>query len=410
MKKYGKLLLIVAAIIFGIGTFYMQSALSAGKYPDFKLVQQSGDEAEVEPVVIEGVYSLGLINPINERLKVTAEGSHYFSEASYGKKINGDYQPFLIKQLQQEHRHFMRGKTHEPSAFFEDENTLAYGDVTYEMGTLGTGPRDFRFDISVLDKKENEANSFNLDVPNSNNLSEIYVVEVQMINGELKVITMNNLAGEKNDSELHVYRFDPIDQKLIDDQAVLTIPKQSEEHYGEMSVLRRTSHNLKKNNIVINKKMMKDKQVEEGYETEEISSDLLLFNLETNEKEEIEVPKEISEDAHPTFYDGENVYFTWSAKGDFKAATYSIENKTVENKITVKRAHSNSEDADERFIFTVKDKKLYIVEKQSGQYMPLMQVVDLHAGDLLYKGEITVSDPSAEEEDYTLYLNHIEVR
>lgn len=77
------------------------------------------------------------------------------------------------------------------------------------------------------------------------------------------------------------------------------------------------------------------------------------------------MPKEISEDAQPTFYDGENVYFTWSAKGDFKAATYSIENKIVENKIIVKRAHSNSEDADERFIFTVKNKKLYIVEKQS---------------------------------------------
>src|SRR5690625_6217164 len=83
MKKYGKSLLIVAVIVFGIGTFYMQSALSASKYPDFKLRKLNGDEAEVEPVVIDGVYSLGSMNPINERLQLTAEGSHYSREASY---------------------------------------------------------------------------------------------------------------------------------------------------------------------------------------------------------------------------------------------------------------------------------------------------------------------------------------
>src|SRR5690625_141152 len=105
MKKYGKSLLIVAVIVFGIGTFYMQSALSASKYPDFKLRKLNGDEAEVEPVVIDGVYSLGSMNPINERLQLTAEGSHYSREASYVDQINGDYQPFLIKQLQKEYRH-----------------------------------------------------------------------------------------------------------------------------------------------------------------------------------------------------------------------------------------------------------------------------------------------------------------
>src|SRR5690625_7815689 len=102
------------------------------------------------------------MNPINERLQLTAEGSHYSREASYVDQINGDYQPFLIKQLQKEYRHFMRGKTNEPSAFFENEDTLAYGGINYEMGTLGTGAIDFTFNISVLDKKENETNSFKL--------------------------------------------------------------------------------------------------------------------------------------------------------------------------------------------------------------------------------------------------------
>jgi len=412
MKKYGKSLLIVAVIVFGIGTFYMQSALSASKYPDFKLRKLNGDEAEVEPVVIDGVYSLGSMNPINERLQLTAEGSHYSREASYVDQINGDYQPFLIKQLQKEYRHFMRGKTNEPSAFFENEDTLAYGGINYEMGTLGTGAIDFTFNISVLDKKENETNSFKLDVPNSNNLDDIYVEEVQMVNGELKVVTVNSLAGDQNE-ELHVYRFDPSAEKLIDDEAVLTIPKQSAEQYGEMNVLRRTSHGLEKNNIVISKRLMKDEQGEEGYETEEISSDLLALNLTTNEKEKIKLPETIPEDAHPAFYDDENIYFTWSDEDNFKVASYSIENKKVENKITVKRTNRNGEhadDDDDGVIFTVKDKKLYFVEKQSGQDMPTLQVVDSQSGDSLYKGEITIADPSAKVEDYVLILDNIEVK
>jgi len=41
-----------------------------------------------------------------------------------------------------------------------------------------------------------------------------------------------------------------------------------------------------------------------------------------------------------------------------------------------------------------------------------MRKMDLYlqSGDSLYKGEITVSDPSAEDEDYTLYLDNIEVK
>src|SRR5690625_7646670 len=105
------------------------------------------------------------------------------------------------------------------------------------MGTLGTGAIDFTFNISVLDKKENETNSFKLDVPNSNNLDDIYVEEVQMVNGELKVVTVSALAGDPNE-ELHVYRFDPAAEQLIDDEAVQTIPQQSAELHGERNVVR----------------------------------------------------------------------------------------------------------------------------------------------------------------------------
>jgi len=410
MRKYGKSLLIAVAILFGIGTFYMQSALSASKYPDFKLVKKSGDEAEMNPVVLDGVYSQGSMNPINERMQVTAEGAHYSSEALYVEQINGDYQPFLIKQLQKEYRNFMRGKTNEPSAFFENEDTLAYGGINYDIRKLGGEPQNFTFNISVLDKKENETNTFNLDVPNNNNINNIYVEEVQMVNGELKVITVNSLAGEQDDMELRVYSFDPTDQKLINDEAVITLPNQSETQYGEMNVLRRTSHDLEKNNIVISKRVMMDKQSEEGYDVEEISSELLTFNLETNEKEEIKLTKEIPGDANPDFYDDTNIYFTWTDENGFEVASYSMESKKVENKTTIKLTNMIGENGDNGFISTVKDGKLYFVEQKIGQEMPTVQVVDLQSGDSLYKGEITIADPSAEDEDYVLYLDNIEIK
>lgn len=407
MKKYGKSLLIVAVIVFGIGTFYMQSALSAGKYPDFTIMKQSGDEAEVEPVVIDGAYSQ---DPINEGLQLTAKGSHYYSEASYVDQINGEYQPFLIKQLQKEYRNFMRGKTNEPSAFFENENILAYGGITYNIGKLGTGPMDFTFNISVLDKKKKATNSFKLEVPNSNNLDDVRVEEVQMLNGELKVITVNSLAGEQNDVELHVYRFDPTENKLIDDETVITIPNQGESQYGAMNVLSRTSHDLEKNNIVISTGIMIDKQTEEGYETEEISSKLIAFNLKTNEKEEIKLPKEIPGDANPDSYDDKNIYFTWTDEDGFEVASYSMKSKKVENKTTVKLTNMTGENGDNGFISTIKNGKLYFVEQQIGQEMPTVQVFDLKSGDTLYEGKITPTEPSAESDNYELYLNDMEIK
>ena len=71
---------------------------------------------------------------------------------------------------------------------------------------------DLTFDIEVLNKKSEEMTSIQLDVPESENYAWMQVVDVQVIDDELKVITRG--FRTKSENELQVYTFDMNEQKL----------------------------------------------------------------------------------------------------------------------------------------------------------------------------------------------------
>lgn len=120
MKKYWKVIVVIAIAVVGIGTFYVNSAISVSKYPEFVIKKQSGDETEIKSLVVEGTYSGSVLN---EGLKITADGSRYESDSSFIDLFKG-YNPPLIEQLQEEYRNFMRGKSGDISAFYEDKQFL----------------------------------------------------------------------------------------------------------------------------------------------------------------------------------------------------------------------------------------------------------------------------------------------
>lgn len=50
MRKYWKSSVIVIIIVFGIGTFYVNAALSATSYPKFVIQKKSGNKEIIENV------------------------------------------------------------------------------------------------------------------------------------------------------------------------------------------------------------------------------------------------------------------------------------------------------------------------------------------------------------------------
>ncbi|MGB2993820.1 MAG: hypothetical protein WBB47_14400, partial [Paenisporosarcina sp.] len=142
MKKYWKFTSIIAVIVLSIGTFYVNSAMSATQYPEFVINKKSGNAEEIKSLVLEGGYHEGSsMNYTNNHLEITSDGSEYRNGSSLLDLVIGRPAP-MIQELQDEYRNFMRGKENLDS-FFENNKLLAYADVKYKIGSSTS--RDFKF-------------------------------------------------------------------------------------------------------------------------------------------------------------------------------------------------------------------------------------------------------------------------
>jgi hypothetical protein len=401
MKKYGKTLITFAAIILVIAGFYIKDALAASSYPAFTFVHQSGDESEIENVAVEGVYSQGMMNPINESFVLTAEGTQYDSESPYADQLNGEQGSGFINRMLKEHRRFMRGKSLDPAAFYEDEAVIAYGNADFHLGSFGTGSVKHIFQVAVLDKEKEKITSFEADIPDGNDMESIYLNEVQMLDGVLKLITVNEYAG-KGTTEVHVYNFDIVKKKLISDETAVTFKQPGEEsQYIDVGLVERTAHHLDENHMIISKQIWQDEQREDGdFEMKQVGREgLIMYNLKTEKAEEITVPKSLPEDAYAAYYDESFIYFTAQDGEEFSVIPYSISKGKVTRETVLADAGDNTS--------VIKDGKLYLV---AGREMPAVYVIDLKTGNTLYEGEITLEKQTADKKSDELYINGIDVQ
>src|SRR5690625_1575955 len=111
MKKYWILIVISVVMIASIGTFYIQSVFATNDKPAFVLEKISGDEKEVDSLLIGGSY-YGELTYIGEDFEIDLEGTRYLDDSSFFERVEGMYGSSQIKQLQKDYRNFMRGKYH----------------------------------------------------------------------------------------------------------------------------------------------------------------------------------------------------------------------------------------------------------------------------------------------------------
>src|SRR5699024_6595341 len=329
---------------------------------------------------------------------ITTSGTSYYTDASFLDRLEGTQQTPMIKTLKKEYRSFMRGKNEDPSFFFENETVVLYGDVTFKYDSHG--PKDFTFNISVLDKKTGKTDSFQAEVPSSGNMSHMTVLNVQMVNDKLTMITENSYTGEKN-IKAHVYSFDVSDHKLNHDETITTIRNQDENHYSHTFMVNKAKPDG--SYVVFSNRVMEDVVEGEGYTVKEISRALIRYDLETNKKESIAFPEKVHQDAEPFAFNGSTIYFAGITDQYLEVTPYDIKSKKTGKKLEIKL--QSIDNGWKMPLHQIKDGKLYVVTQPEKVDVPAeIHVLDLKSGDTLYQGEIVPESPTVEDKQYDFHL------
>ncbi|WP_164670852.1 hypothetical protein [Virgibacillus doumboii] len=379
MKRYWKLIAIVTVAVLTIGTFYIQSAISASNYPEVIIKKESGNEELIENITLNGSYFAG--GNTSQPLTLTSEESNFRGERSFFERLRGMHSPEM-NQLQDEYRGFMRGKGGVVSSYLDSENVLAYVDIVNQ--SFNQTPSEMEFEIAVLNKESGETTTFSLPVPNRALYSRAHVVDVQMVNGDLKVLTQNTLKpseGEFISQEIHMYSFN-VDEQEINGENEITIAKSKGTNVfsyintmGEMD--RMGLHNY----MVFSTGM--DNLGPEG-KVEQSSQQYIAYNFAENKKEIIEIPEQLQNSRQYSF-DGENLY---AVAGQEKTSiiVYNLKSKKIENEIEVPSQSMNHP------LISASDGKLYMLQTLETEF-PELIVFDVKTGETLYKGKVTTKEP-----------------
>jgi hypothetical protein len=404
MKKYWKFAAIIVVIVLSIGTFHVNAATSAKQYPEFVIKTQSGDANEIKPLVLEGSYTdTTAMNYVSTNLKITTDGSTYNSRSFLDQVIG--HPPTLIKELQEKYRTFMRGKSSQVSSFFENNQLLAYADVDYNMSSLRS--RNFKFDISVLNKADGQINSFTVKVPDGGEFENVFVADVQMVKDELNLITQNTMRNTFYD-EKHIYTIDMANQKISNHEAIIQVPEGQDDTHIDVQLIR-TSPKKANEHLIIVKTEKKVVEDTESKREEVINQEILTYNLATKEKEKINVPDLRLDENQLSFFDGSTIYFMTLDGQELVVTPYSLVDEQIGSAFSIQLF--GEKDIVYGQMTTVKDGKLYVASSQmTSNIKGDVIVADAHSGETLFKGQLALVDSSIEKGQFELYINEMSVK
>ncbi len=405
MRKYWKTTAIIAVIVLSLGAFYVNSAWSAEQFPEFEIQTVSGNPQEVESLVLEGSYTdMSYMNYTSSNVKISAEGSVYNSR-SFLDQVIGNY-PIVIKELQEEYRTFMRGKSSWVESFFEDDQVLAYAMVE-NVGPLRS--RNFSFEISVLNKENKRTNSFTVEVPDSEELNYIHVEDVQMIEDNLIIITRNNMKRNNHNSygEHYLYTIDLENQKISHKESILQLPKSQDNTYTYSRLIESSPTQANENLIfqITEEKITEDM---ESTRVEEANHEIVSFNLLTKEKETLNISDLSLNQTQLSSFDG-TLYQTSIDEQELVVTPYYLGDNQADKAFRIQLPSVLGPIYQP--IVTVKDGKFYAATSQMNADGNMFVVVaDVTTGEELFSGQVVFKDSSKEKPKFELYLHQLFVK
>ncbi|MCT4475791.1 hypothetical protein N0U24_01280 [Peribacillus frigoritolerans] len=403
MKRYLCSIIIGMVVILSIGTYYVKVASSASSLPKYTFKTLEGSDKELDPVIINATLQNG--STFYEPLTIESNTTTYASERSYLENLTGR-QDHLIERLVKEHRSFMRGKD-SISSLYEDDDFLAYAWVNSDI--TNNGKMEAKFDIGLLEKKDEEETSFQIELPNQGRIMNIDVRDVQLVHSKLQVLTMNdvNSKNEKQTKEVHLYTIDVANKKVLSDKTLVsetfTDPNQVD---FQMPIDVAPS---KPNNMVFIS-LIKGVNHEDGFKEKLKESKLLSYNYETENLETVKKGSLSLDMARSGYADGKNLYVVEMKSGKYRIKTFDLSSQTLTNDTELDIA-ANKE---EQYTAAFKNGRVYFLLNGMNQdglltYKPAkLLVADIKTGKTLYKGETVINKKNSK--GFELYIDDLEIK
>ncbi len=402
MKRYLCSIIIGMVVILSIGTYYVKVASSASSLPKYTFKTLEGSDKELDPVIINATLQNG--SNFYEPLTIESNTTIYESEKSYLEYLTGR-QDHEIERLVKEHRSFMRGKD-SVSSLYEDDDFLAYAWVNSEY--TKSGNMEAKFDIGLLEKKDEEETSFQIELPNQGRIMNVDVRDVQLVHSKLQVLTMNdvNSNNEKQTKEVHLYTIDVANKKVLSDKTLVsetfTDPDQVD---FEMPIdLTPTQPN---NMVFIS--LIKGVNHEDSFEENLKESKLLSYNYETEKVETVKKELLSLDMARSGYADGKNLYIVEMKSGKYRIKTFDLSSQTLKNDTELDIA-ANKE---EQYTAAIKNGRVYFLLNEMNQMEKSnkpakLLIADIKTGKTLYKGETVINKKNSKS--FELFVDDLEIK
>jgi len=403
MKKYWKLITIVGITVLCLGIFYVNAFTVSKQYPNFKVNAVSGDNKIIEDIILNGEIHLDGYWYSIESFQLTDDGTSYLMDEPYFTRLNHLYPPYQIERLQKEHRNFMRGKTEEPSLYFENDEVLAYANTITESGW---NYYNNLFDIDVINKQTKERSSTVIEIPNRNDFDYLEVEAVRVIGEEVYILTESNqYNADDRITSYNQFTYNLADEKLSN-REIDKIVMPDGDYNSYMEVIPSYSN---PNEVVFASFQIEYVQMnndDEDFPEELTVQKLMHYDLEKQEGKEITLTEQLG---IPLVVYESSLFFANVKSDGMTIYKYSMETNQIENEINIPVVKVYDELIYSSIGQVSEEGILYINPSYSGPGSPLF-AIDLVTMELAFEGEINVNHVSEDENDMWINFTDLEIR
>ncbi|PGL71574.1 hypothetical protein [Bacillus sp. AFS055030] len=402
MKRYRNLAVIAVVTMISLGTFFTKVAMSESKLPKFYLKSENGDSKYVKNLIITGGYG----QEGGRSLSITTDGSEYKDNNSIFSELDRNYYDLKkLNELKKNERNFMRGKF-SSSQFYIDKDYAWHAEVKGGKmgGTYEHQNNHFKMYIDGLDLQNKDRYKFKIDIPGEENYSYINVEDVQLVGKELVVITyqnktINNITNSdanNEQTELVMYRIN-VNQKKIVERKVINKSSNDQKTHTRIDIqnfISESDQTIPSKFNVYRKAKLKDTVQTNGETiTEEISNEIIVFNLETDKEETLNLSNEQKKELEESniILDKDKLYFIKSDDKDTSVLIYNLNNRKIEGEpVHLSKINTNNVSN-----YKIIDEKLYAItnnNENSGKLNKGLIIADLTSGQSVFEGQIEVKN------------------
>lgn len=414
LKRFWKLIALSLVIIIVLVTYFIYTSLVVAKqFPELTLKTIDGDKSVMNDVLLVGEYD-GKSN--YSTVTVSTEGSVYRGQMSFFENLESPFAINNATKLKEKYRNFMRGKWIYTGNFFENDEFVAYVTVKSTSSRLHYEDAENYFYVDVLNKETNKSNSFEIKIPGQGLYYDIVVSDVQLVNGELKVLTESNHYGNAGRyvRELMVYTIDISSHKISADDTLLVSESVEDANNWEDIMFLNDSEDISEQKFYFLQKDQNRREVEgneleteivdnEPTELSVVNRSFYLYDLESKELQEVIFDKEIANELLDArtwgFVQDRQVYLVYELENTVTILEINEQDLSVQSK-----AKFNLDDSGFRGLsnLTIVNDKMYAIGNKDDVNSGKVFVGAIHNGEVLFEGEIGMENPDEENEEHEL--------